>query len=183
MKHTTLIGPLFALIFSTATSVFPQQSSVMHDHYVPGYLFNVYENNKLVAKKVSLTINAQKMKDGSTFVECNLVYILVWDETESISLESHHYSSANGTISNIEVDGNRIAFDISLSSIFSDRSIRIACDRSKSAWRYDVKALALWTDLGGSGTTKTEWEPVDEFKLPYSKFSVLFLNLTKEKKQ
>ena len=183
MEHTTVIWPVIALIFSMATSAFSQKSSVTYDHYVPGYLFNVYENDTMIAKKVSLTIDAQKMKDGSSFVECDLVYILVWNETESISLESHHYSSTDGTIANIEVDENRITFDMFLSSMLPDRSIRVACDRSTSAWRYNVKALALWTDLGGSGTTKTEWKPVDELKLPYSKVSVLFLDLTKEKKK
>jgi hypothetical protein len=161
---------------------FAQSSSRTYEQCVPGYLFDVYENDRLVAKKVWLWINATKASDGSQLVECNLIYILVDHEGKALSLEAHHYSNTDGTLSNIEIDSKRIAFDIALSWLVPGRSMRVACDGSSSAWRYEVRAVALWTDIGATGTTRVDWKQVDEVKLPYNRLVVPFLELKRDEK-
>ena len=153
---------------------------VTYEHCVPGYLFDVYENDKLVAKKVWLWIDATKAVDGSQLIECNLIYILPQVESKAFSLEAHHYSNIAGTLSNIEINKKMISFDITLSWLVPDRKIRVACDGSKSGLRFDVKAVALWTIIDGSGTVKVEWKQVGEIKLPYSKLIVPFYEMTKD---
>ena len=168
---------LIIAVSSPSFTILAQDASVQHDHVIPGYLFNVYENDVEVSKKVWLWVDADK---AAQTITCNLIYILVDSEKEAVSLEAHHYSTSNGTIENLEIDPRRISFDLSLSWLVPGRTIRVACDGSNSNQRYEVTGIGLWRVVGGDGTVKVEWKQTDEIILPYSKVVVPFLELVKE---
>lgn len=164
MRHHHFINSISILLLLVSSHALAQQPLIPYDHVIPGYLFDVYENEKMVPKKVWLWIDANK---STQTVVCNLIYILPQKEDESITLEAHHYSNIDQTISNIEIDSKRVSFDLSLSSLIQGRTIRVACDGSTP--KYNVRALGLWRIIDGSGTIKVEWKPTDEIRLPYSR--------------
>ncbi len=152
------------------------QSSSQFSHFFAGYVFEVYEDDSLSSKLVSMTIDFQAEPGESIAGHCYIVFVLKNESTQSISLEAHTASTSDKTLEVVSLDRNRVVFDASVSRLLSDRQIRISCEKINNQGQYKVLATGLWPNVFSPTSTKIEWKQRESIVLPYCRMSQLQLH-------
>jgi len=105
------------------------------------------------------------MKDQEKFIAIwNAVFIRPdeWKGKKRTFLKSVHYSTDEGTIENIVIQGNVISFELILSPKVK---VQVVCIK-KGEYDYDIKGNGLyWNDLL-KNTVSTKWLATENIVLP-----------------
>lgn len=106
---------------------------------------------------------------GRTHVVWNHVYIDPQHDLKKVILKAQHYSTQEGTISEVVVSKNHFSFKIDVSTaLFPGRTVQVVGNRSEDSHKYSIEGTALWWSYILNRKIKTEWRTTDKkIMLPY----------------
>jgi hypothetical protein len=159
--------PLLFLIVMVCP-VFGQASEPMY-HSSDPILFEIIENGVISNKRVSLEINANKVR-GTQWAECLITVITINRENKRIELYMYHASTDDASIMNLSVSSKAISFEMIPFPLAPDRPLRVVATRQgELSHLYQANAVGLWKGLfEETELQKIEWRQVPSITLPFS---------------
>ena len=150
---------LFFLLTPLALSA-GQPNVAINAHFIK---MQIEENGKKTNWHMVVDLFVMK-RDGTARATWNSVFIMPDNSTngKKTVLRADHYSTENGGIENLIIEGNTVSFDLNRSP---DRKVKISCVK-KDTDIYDIKGTSFyWSDLVKERFTEV-WSVTDKIILP-----------------
>jgi hypothetical protein len=127
---------------------------------IPYYKFEFIDNGKPSGVKGIAEIKIYDLGD-KFLAQWRGVLVEPVENSKQIRLSNSTYTTENGSISNVEVDGNHFSFIV-------ENRFNIVGKKKKSAEGYDISGIGLICDLILNDTIKREMRTIDKIILPYN---------------
>lgn len=171
MKKRILIISIFlvCLIFPSVLVIAKNSSSGEKVAIKTHFHMDILDDGRLTDNKIQVELRI--ISDGSKiYADWNHVYIDPVHETKTVILKAQHFSTLEGSISNITVNKRSFSFtiDFSLTPLGSGRTVQVVGSKKNKQDGYDVEATALWWSEILNKKIRTEWRSTDKkIILPY----------------
>lgn len=157
-----MVRSIFLLVLLLySTTVFASNAEVIVSaHFIK---MQIIENGKKTKSNmiVDLVVVSDGIRMGATWNDVFIMPDNFSGRTKTV-LRADYYSTDNGGIQNLTIQGNVVSFYLNRSP---DRKVKVICTKNKSN-QYDIKGQSFyWSSLLKENFTE-EWVVVDNITLP-----------------
>ena len=145
----------------------PAREGETFNHFLSGYLFEVYMEGKLAPLYLIMTVSGRHTEGTGTEVQCTLAWLTSHAVDGAYRCELRHYSTAAGSITNLDIKEEALAFDLHVGGSDADKKLRISCTLEKTTGSYAVSASGLWSDQTHTEFTRVRWKQLESIELEH----------------
>jgi hypothetical protein len=161
-----------ALVFAIVALAFVA-AATREGHVQRGYIIERFYLESVTDGKLEDTKRIVELKilasNGQRHVWWDGVNMFPVHERKKVMLGANHYSTKEGTVSDVVVGENHFSFRLHLSPLFAqERTLQVVGERKAGESKYSLRAVGLWRSDLLENTMKVEWRSTKEgFVLAY----------------